>query len=315
MFQSLIRQWLASQAMGAVQDALVKELHSSGAKPARNEGETPDGSDDTTSLESAGCGDDSTALSRRDTAERQTGSLKADVGMVFAMPMEAAGVVDRLEQSRTFRGDGLRFHSGRFCGHHVAVVESGIGQEKALAAAERLIRVFRPDRLLSAGYAGGLRKLFQRNQLLIPSRLVRAADGEVIELPGCENVERPISLLTCDQAIKIPAEKRKLAERFEADVVDMETWAIAQLCTQQGIPFLTLRIVLDTATEELGREVQRVVDSGTSGNKVRVLGSVVGAMFRKPSSLIDLYQLKERALVATDKLSRGIERLLETPET
>lgn len=237
-------------------------------------------------------------------------SREFEIGLVFALSMEAAGIVDRLQESERTRGNGLTFYTGNFTGHRVVVVETGIGESAALRGAELLLDLYRPKRLLSAGYAGGLTKRLGRNELVIPSRFVRLRDGALLEsVDGAHTDSSQYTLLTSERVIRTPGEKRDLGKRFGADMVDMESWALAEFARRHGIPFLSLRIILDTIEEELASDVQRIVDNST--NTARMLGSVVGALFRRPSSLLDLYHLKERALVATDRLAIGIAELLK----
>ena len=244
-----------------------------------------------------------------------------DVGMVFALSMEAGGVIDRMTERRTTKGNGFRFHTGLFEGRRVALVEAGIGREKAGAAAEALWNVFRPYRILTAGYAGGLSSSLKRYEVFVPRRFIRAADGSILEdildvfspeaTASCDdaNDSPSLTLVTCDRVVRTTAEKRKLHDTFCADLVDMETWAVVEFCARKEIPCLALRIVLDTADEELSKEVSRIADPNIG--TARMLGSVVSALWRKPSSLLDLYQLKERALIATDRLADRIAELLQ----
>lgn len=301
MFQSLIQRWLAAQVKQAVQGAIFKEIQNGMAGGPKDKSEQVEQAGPT-----SGCDD-----APDESAETEP----VAIGMVFALPMEAAGVVDRLDDARTTKANGLRYHTGRFCAYRVAIVEAGMGREKAVLATERLIDVFRPERLLSAGYAGGLTSAMKRERLIVPARLIRDSDEATITLPGRADGEEAFTLLTTDRVVRTPAEKTELGKRFQADLVDMETYAIAEACARLDVPFLPLRVVLDTVDEEIAKDVQRIVDAGTgTGGTARMLGSVFGALLKRPSSLLDLYQLKERALIATDRLAQGIERLLKTTE-
>jgi len=230
-------------------------------------------------------------------------SLVVDIGFVFAMPMEAAGVVDRLGSRKTTVGDGRKFHMGQLGKFRVAVVESGVGQEKAGAATTALIDTFRPKRLISAGYSGALSADLKRFAIRIPSVVIRESDGKRIELQP--EADDPVRLVTTDFVVATPKRKKSFGEEYQAALVDMETFAVAECCQERGVPLLSVRIVLDTLDEALPKDVQRIMRSAER-SKSRLAGSVLGSLFSRPSALVDLYSLKERALVATDRLAKRI---------
>jgi nucleoside phosphorylase len=109
-------------------------------------------------------------------------NLKVDFGFVFAMSMEAAGVVDLLERRVTTKGDGRVFHTGKLKNYSVAIVVSGIGQNKAASATKALLDVFCPTVIISAGYAGGLLSNLKRFSVHKPELLLRKSDGMLIEI-------------------------------------------------------------------------------------------------------------------------------------
>jgi len=267
-FQQLITHWLTAQA----KEAIEKELLSS--EPG---------------TEVACCEDGD--------------PLATDIGFVFALPMEAAGIVDRLTERQTTIGDGRKFHTGRLRKYRVAIVESGVGQEKAGRATDALIETFRPKRLVSAGYSGALSENLKRFAIRIPSAVVRESDGKRIDLqPDSDNSP---CLLTTDFVVATPKRKRSLGEKHQAALVDMETFAVAERCQAHGVPFLSVRIVLDTVGEPLPKDVQRIMKSAEH-SAARLAGSVLSSLFSRPSALLDLYKLKERAIDATDRLAKRI---------
>ena len=267
-FQQLIARWLTAQAT----EAIEKELFSPepGTEIACDEDGNP---------------------------------LATDIGFVFALPMEAAGIVDRLTESQTTIGDGRKYHTGRLRKFRVAVVESGVGQEKAGQATEALIDTFRPKRLVSAGYSGALSEELKRFSIRIPTVVVRESDGKRIDLQP--ESDDSMTLLTTDFVVATPKRKKSLGKKHHAALVDMETFAVAEQCQERGVPFLSVRIVLDTVDESLPKDVQRIMKSAER-SKARLAGSVLGSLFSRPSALLDLYKLKERAIDATDRLAKRI---------
>lgn len=296
----MIVRWLAAQAVARVKGEVIS------AALGTHEPET-DAAEEPKQL---GCDEAPAESSPSSPPEKPV----VDIGFVFAMPMEAAGIADRLKQKKTTRGKHCLFHTGLWGKYRVAVVESGVGQEKAARATEVLLDVFEPRRVLSAGYGGALSERLKPFSVCFPEWLVRQSDGAVLDVT--EPIPRPVekaalpisgrlALLTADFVVATPQRKRALGRDTGAELVDMETFAVAEVCRSRAVPFLPVRIILDTTGEELPRDVQHIMKSAEAGG-VRLVGSVLGSLFRRPSAMLDLFSLKQRALSATDRLAKRI---------
>lgn len=227
-------------------------------------------------------------------------------GFVFALGMEAGSLVDLLKNAKTTRGNGLVFHEGELGKHQVVLVETGVGQRNALKGTEAMLDVFRPRQIVSAGFAGALDPHLRKNELLQPSRILRIT--EEIELNGKE-AKPVVSLLTVNQIVAKVAEKQKLWQETGANLVDMESYAIAEICRERHVPFRSIRIVLDTAEDELPREIERLSQpdfTTASFTTARKVGALFGMIFKRPACVLDLYHFKERALIAADLLASSL---------
>ena len=238
-----------------------------------------------------------------ETASDKDEPLSAEVGFVFALPIEAAGIVDQMKSVTKTRGNGRTYHFGLFGGVRVAVVETGTGQRNAEEGTDALIKTFRPQRVISAGYAGALHGWYKKYDIVLPDRLMRLSDQDVIVIAETNASEEQTTLLTADNVIDTPKKKAALGKKYSADLVDMETFAVAQVCQKHHVPFLSVRIVLDTVRETLPRDIQHVMKSAER-SRSRLTGALLRTFFSRPSSVMDLYQIREQALVATDKLAK-----------
>ena len=108
-------------------------------------------------------------------------------------------------------------------------------------------------------------------------------------------------LLTVDHVIGDPAEKRSLGEAHQALAVDMESLAVAEVCRREKVRFLSVRVISDSLDRELPPEVDNLVRQRSRAGRI---GAVGAAIFRRPSSIKDMWQLKEDALVASERLGR-----------
>jgi adenosylhomocysteine nucleosidase len=237
--------------------------------------------------------------------------VPADVGIVAALSLEVGVLTDGLKRIRKYQAASLPIIEGEHNGKIVAIAIAGPGRQAARRATELLIAGHRPSWIISAGFAGALDPTLNRNDLALP--------GEIIDLEGGQfPVVRPESLgagirhtsgrlLTVDRLILDSAEKADLHRTAQADLVDMESSAVAAVCGAKLIRFLAVRVISDDARTDLPREVAALlVRSGS----YRV-GAAVRAIWNRPSSLKDFWTLHEQALEAADRLAKFVMRCIE----
>jgi adenosylhomocysteine nucleosidase len=107
-------------------------------------------------------------------------------------------------------------------------------------------------------------------------------------------------LLTADRIIRDPQEKRALGKRHAALAVDMESMAVAEVCRNEKIRFLAVRVISDTVDRALPQDIDNLIKQQSTAGR---LGAAAGALLRRPASLKDMWQLKEDALVASERLA------------
>ncbi len=250
-------------------------------------------------------------------AERQAEDpelRKCDVGVVFALGIEAGGLEDLLTDVVTIRSPGITVRRGRLGSLRVAIAQSGPGPEAAARATAALISAHEPDWVFSTGFAGGLDERLKKHDILMADQ-VTYHDGRHFSLdlkvdpaalastPGVHAG----GLVTTDHIIRLPKEKRELGEKHTALAVDMETFAVAEVCRQGKVPLIAVRIVSDTVEDELPEDLDRLMRQKTV---VRKAGAVVGSIMNRPGSVKDMLKLKEDALVASDKLAKFLESMI-----
>ena len=103
-----------------------------------------------------------------------------------------------------------------------------------------------------------------------------------------------------------PAEKAALRREHQADLVDMETFAVAAAARARGTSFASLRVVSDDARTELPPEIARMLNK-TGSYRV---GAAIRAIWGRPSSLKDFWNLHAQAMEASDRLASGLRLLI-----
>jgi len=240
------------------------------------------------------------------------------IGIVSALPAEARALGPSAPRGAELR----RLDEGAL------VAVSGMGRATAAAAARRLV-LAGARALVSFGTAGGLDPTLICGTVLLPEE-VAASDGAVSDvLPTSGHWRQQLRaampasclvcggrLLTSSQPIARPAGKADAWRHTGAIAVDMESAAIAQVAAQAGLPFIALRVIVDTAADEL----PAAVIAASAGGGLRV-GRLIGGLLRAPADVAAVIRLSARyriatrvlaAVVASDSLARRV--LLGGPE-
>jgi adenosylhomocysteine nucleosidase len=250
-------------------------------------------------------GDGTATGSGRSVTSQAPPPLAADVGIVAALSLEVGFLVDRLTRVRKYVGPKHTVIEGEHGGKVVAVIVGGLGRDAARGAAGLLLDGHRPRWLVSAGFAGALDPAMKRNDAVLPNEIFEAdgprftVDVQVPPEPGRGPKLATGRLLTVDGIVRTAAEKAALRERYQADLIDMESSAVAALCAERSVRFLSVRVVSDEAGADLPREVVTLMTRSGS----YLVGSALKAIWRRPSSLRDFLALHAHAQEAADRLA------------
>ncbi len=237
-----------------------------------------------------------------------------DVGIVAAMSVEVGFLLDRFKKVQKYAGPGHTVIEGECAGKLVAMIVTGMGREAARRGAQLLIDGHRPRWIVSAGFGGALNPALARFDLVLATEVLDlegnrfAIDLAMPERAGGEGPRLETGrLLTVDKIVRTASEKADLRGRFAADVVDMETSAVAALCSERSLRFLSIRIISDDAETDLPPEVAEMM---TRSGSYRV-GAAMRAIWRRPSSLKDFWGLYEHAQQAAYRLAEFTAGALE----
>lgn len=238
--------------------------------------------------------------------------LWADVAVIAALSIEVADLVDQLRGKRRYQAASMAVLEGELKGKIVVVGVCGVGREAARRGAEILLAGHHPRWLVSAGFAGALNPALARNDAVLAHEIV-GLDGSILPvaipdvLDGRARWHRG-RLLTVDRLITTAAEKAQLWQTFQADVVDMETAAVAQLCAERSARFLSARVVSDDAHGDLAPEIADLLSRSGSYR----VGAALRSLWRRPASLKDFWRIHEHALEAGGRLARLVAHAVES---
>ena len=197
-------------------------------------------------------------------------------------------------------------HLGPADGTLLAV--SGMGGAAAARSAKALIEAG-ATALASWGMAGGLDPALAAGTIFLPSEVI-SPDGAALATAHdwCERLgaalaaQRPVTtgrLLTSRTAIATPAEKATLFRETGAAAVDMESLAVAEVARSHQLPFIAVRVIVDSAADALPQAVTAAADKEGHLQVWRL----IGALARTPADLAPLLRLARRYRAANRSLA------------
>jgi adenosylhomocysteine nucleosidase len=229
------------------------------------------------------------------------------VGVVVALEAEARTLGPAVR-----RRDGLSFLSD---GALLAV--SGMGGALAAAAARCLVDAG-ASALMSVGLAGGLDPCLGAGSVVVPSEVISrggvrfSTSVEWRERLGAAIAKRqPVAagkLLTSATAIGAAVDKARVFHETGAVAVDMESLAIAEVAGAHGLPFIAVRVIVDTAADVLPRAVTAASQAG----QLRVW-PLLGGLALAPLDIVALIRLAQRYRAATRSLAAVARAGLTVP--
>ncbi|MBS0210342.1 MAG: nucleoside phosphorylase [Planctomycetes bacterium] len=273
-WQWFAKQWLRQQAEAAVRQRFAEAMQEQAAAAADGEQPPP-----------AHC----------------------HVGIVFALGIEAGGLIDLLGATHTTHGDGFKVRTGTLAGRQLALVEAGVGPRAAERGTRALLMGHRPDWVISAGFSGALQASAKRGDIVLAQNIV-TTDGARLNIdlkvdadwlartPGCHAGQ----ILMTDQVVATPADKRALGERHQALCVDMESFVVAEVCRQARQRCLAVRVISDTVDDALPADVAQLASCKTGARRA---GAALAALWRRPGAGKDMLRLQQQAIEASDRLA------------
>jgi adenosylhomocysteine nucleosidase len=127
----------------------------------------------------------------------------------------------------------------------LSVTCAGIGYDPAARAADASIQQFRPELIVSVGFAGAVDPTLNVGSLVTPRTVIDARSGTTF------STARGDGVLVSAVRIADTAEKALLRQRYGALAVDMEAAAVAEKALHYGVPFCAVKSVSDTANATL----------------------------------------------------------------
>jgi adenosylhomocysteine nucleosidase len=188
---------------------------------------------------------------------------------------------------------------------HFDIVVSGIGHRRARAAAEA-IAATSPRLVIAAGFSGALQPGLGVADVVWPAEVVDAGCRVWPSTPLAR--QSNVRLLTATALVATRQEKLDLGRRFQAAIVDMESAAVAEVCSRKGIPFTAVRAISDAVDTELSPQLVRLFSGGTVSS-----WKACRALVSKPSLFWEFRRLARDTRIASRALAEELLTVIGNP--
>ena len=287
-------------------------------------------------------------LKARQEAAGQAASIRdghsgvVDFAIIFSQPHEAVGLLDRFPDAAVTHGNGNTFYAFAYREKRVVVaLPHDDSREKLELVTNAVIDIFRPHRVVTAGFAVGIAPGTALLSLYVPNVLIDTAAGRTMDLrqlqlaaPSSDSdvidadddvtvnagdvsghappesfasFFRVGTIVTTRRPVFTVAQKQELRQAHAAQLADRSVFPVLDVCRRRNVPVLPIRIVTSMYNEELPRDV-KTSSGGT--HPARRFGALLGNFVRRPGSVIDTIKQKQRYLEASDVLADRIIKLL-----
>jgi purine-nucleoside phosphorylase len=197
------------------------------------------------------------------------------------------------------------FRSGLRRGHPVSILLTGIGRQNA----EKSLREFLaggasvpPDLVLTCGFAGGLNPDLKLGDVAFEVRSPESKVQSQLLAAGA----RPAKFFCADRVATTVAEKKKLRDETGADAVEMESAAIHAVCAECGIHCATVRVISDTANEDLPLDFNALAKP----DKNLDFGKLAWAIAKSPGKIGALMELQKKTRFAAERLASVLNKII-----
>ena len=177
---------------------------------------------------------------------------------------------------------------------------TGMGRKNAAESLREAVAAVEPERVLTCGFAGGLNPALTLGTVVFDHDFdagVAEALAELGALPAKFHCSKRVAITA--------AEKRALWESTGADAVEMESSVIRNLCREWRIPSATIRVISDTAHDDLPIDFNALM---TSDDRIHY-GKLALAILGAPRKISQLIAFQRQTMTAARELGRMLNEL------
>ena len=177
----------------------------------------------------------------------------------------------------------------------VEILLTGIGPRNAEKAIREALAARKPKLVLSCGFAGGLRPGLESGTVVFSAEPDTGLEAVLLSAGAHRGT------FHCVAKVATSAEqKRELWKTTGADAVEMESQIICAVCRNQSVPTAIVRVILDTADEDLPLDFNQLMNA----RQEMSYGKLALALVKSPGKVEPLRRLQRQSKAAAEKLAQ-----------
>jgi adenosylhomocysteine nucleosidase len=206
----------------------------------------------------------------------------------------------------------------------ISILLTGIGRLNAEKSLREFLALNLPELVLTCGFAGGLNPdlklgdvVFEienrrdefhesQNEKELGTRRAHPSESSSLRKKLVAASAKPAKFFCADRIAITVAEKKKLRDETGADAAEMESAAIHGVCRERGIPCVTVRVISDTAGEDLPLDFNAL----SKPDKSLDYGKLFLAIAKSPGKIGALKQLQKQTRFAAEHLAGVLAKIV-----
>ena len=179
---------------------------------------------------------------------------------------------------------------------------TGMGRDNAENAIAAALEQIHPKMVLTCGFAGGLNPVLKSNEIVFS-----AEDGSPLYDTLKQAGGTPVTFFCARRVAITSEEKQRLWRGMGSDAVEMESESIRDYCRERDIPSATVRVISDTALEDLPLDFNTLL---SPAQKIHY-GKLTWALVRAPFKLAELLAFQQKTVDAAKSLGEFLTKVLQ----
>jgi adenosylhomocysteine nucleosidase len=181
----------------------------------------------------------------------------------------------------------------------ISILITGIGRENAEKSIQGFLAKNSPDLVITCGFAGGLNP-----KLALGEVVFQTSDEKLRAKLGAAGAKY-VEFFCAGRIATTVSEKKVLYDETGCDAVEMESEAIFWICYKHDVPCATVRVISDTADEDLPLDFNLLSKPDQSLD----FGKLFFAIAKSPGKIGALMQLQKKTSFAAKQLADVLAKI------